>query len=73
MVGYPKREKGTRRNHCIFWGKGEESVLIGAGMGQGDPPIVQANNKRSARQYGLRRLFAPRGAHCKQQYVPPWP
>ena len=38
MVGYPKREKGTRRNHCIFWGKGEESVLIGAGMGQGGSP-----------------------------------
>ena len=32
--------------------------------GRGDPPIVQANNKRSARQCEPRRLFAPRKALC---------
>ena len=60
MVGYPKREKGTRRNHCIFWGKGEESVLIGAGMGQGGSP------NRSGKQPAERMAEWPAPIVCPE-------
>ena len=38
MVGYPKREKGTRRNHCNFWGKGGRKCADWRGNGAGGSP-----------------------------------
>ena len=61
MVGYPKREKGTRRNHCNFWGKGGRKCADWRGNGAGGIPQSFRQTTSGAHGRAARADCLPRG------------